>query len=383
MASEKPAIVNEAFAPRLALFYAAYFFATGLHLPFFPVWLAAKGLDPAAIGLVLGAPQFIRVIAVPLATRLADRHAVLRGALVVGAVATAAAMGALALSNGFAAIFAAVIVIACLSGPVMPLGEAYALKGLRGRSYGPVRVWGSVAFIAANLGGGLMLSTLLPQHLIWPIFAGYCALGLSTLLLAPLSDETVGAGSRPRHAHWRDPAYVAVVAASSLTQASHAGYYGFSTLAWSTQGLTGTSIGALWATGVLAEIVLFALSGRLPPALSATALMALGAAGGVVRWICMSLDPPAIALPALQLLHALSFGATHLGLMQFLAKAAPEGGRAAAQGDLATAQGIAMALATMTAGALYGTGANLAYVAMAVLAGVGFCCALVAGRLRR
>ena len=38
----------------------------------------------------------------------------------------------------------------------MPLAETYALKGLpaRGRAYGPVRLWGSFAFIAGSFLAG-------------------------------------------------------------------------------------------------------------------------------------------------------------------------------------------------------------------------------------
>ena len=41
---------------RLALFYAAPSWALGVHLPFLPVWLAAKGLEPETIGIVLALP---------------------------------------------------------------------------------------------------------------------------------------------------------------------------------------------------------------------------------------------------------------------------------------------------------------------------------------
>jgi hypothetical protein len=55
MPRANPAIVNDPFAWRLAFVYAAFFGTTGWYLPFFPVWLAARGLDPAAIGIVLAA----------------------------------------------------------------------------------------------------------------------------------------------------------------------------------------------------------------------------------------------------------------------------------------------------------------------------------------
>ena len=188
MTRAEPPIVNDRFAPRLALFYAAFFVMSGLHMMAFPVWLSAKGLDVAAIGIVLATPQFLRLIAIPVGTRLADRRGALNGPLAATALATAAGMVLVAFADGFTAILAAVVIVALVSAPVLPLSDAYALKGLaaRGLSYGPVRLWGSVAFIAANLAGGLMLSTLAPVHLIWPIVATYAAMAVTTLMLVRL-----------------------------------------------------------------------------------------------------------------------------------------------------------------------------------------------------
>ena len=377
-------IVNDSFAPRLALFYAAFFVASGLMLPFFPLWLAAKGLDAAAIGIVLAAAQFLRLGAIPAGTRLADRRGTLKGPLVAAALASVAGIALVASADGFAAILAVYVLATLVSAPILPLGDAYALKGLalRGLSYGPVRLWGSVAFMAANLGGGLMLAWLAPVNLIWPILIGYAAIAAAALVLIPLPQALPRKAGEAGHGHLRDPAFLTVMAAASVVQASHAVYYGFSTLDWSAHGLSGARIGALWALGVAAEIVLFALSSRLP-ALAPTTLIALGAAGAVLRWSAMAFDPPAALLPALQVLHALSFGATHLGTMAYLSRAAPEGSRAAAQGDVATASGVAMAAAIALSGALYLSYGSAAYAAMAVMAVVGGMLALVAGRLGR
>jgi len=65
---------HQNFAPRLALFYAALFLTVGAQLPLLPVWLAAKGLDPGKIGIVLAVPMFVRVFAMPTAALLADRR---------------------------------------------------------------------------------------------------------------------------------------------------------------------------------------------------------------------------------------------------------------------------------------------------------------------
>jgi PPP family 3-phenylpropionic acid transporter len=269
---------------------------------------------------------------------------------------------------------------------VLPLTDAFGLKGLaaRGRAYGPVRLWGSVAFIAANLTGGVLLDILAPSQLIWVIFAGNCALAAAALLLVRAPGGEAPAPMTPKgHSHLRQPAFLAVAAAGSLIQASHAVYYGFSTLDWTAKGFDGLTIGALWALGVAAEIVLFAYAGRLPRRIGPVTLIAIGAAGGIVRWTLMVFDPPLALLGPLQLLHALSFGTTHLGTMMYLSQNAPEQSRAAAQGDIATANSLMMAAASALAGVLYGASGSLAYATMVALAAAGGGCAFLAARFMR
>src|SRR5262249_34880966 len=140
---------------------------------------------------------------------------------------------------------------------------------------------------------------------------------------------------------------------------------------WTAKGFSGSVIGALWALGVAAEIVLFLLSARLPSALGPRMLLLIGAAGAVVRWGAMALDPPLIVLLPVQCLHALSFGASFLGAVQFLARTAPDGEAATAQAYFSTLQGIVMAAATGISGVLYGNFGALAYAAMAACAAVG------------
>jgi len=122
-------------------------------------------------------------------------------------------------------------------------------------------------------------------------------------------------------------------------------------------------------TGVVAEIVLFALSGRL--SFNPGALLLIGAAGAVLRWSAMALDPPALLLVPLQCLHALSFGATFLGTLGAMTRTVPPALVATAQGYLAVALGLVMAAVMGLSGLLYARGGGLAYGAMALVALAG------------
>ena len=84
----------------------------------------------------------------------------------------------------------------------------------------------------------------------------------------------------------------------------------------------------------------------------------------------MAFDPPMALLPPLQLLHAASFGAAHLGAMGFLARAVPRELGATAQGLVATCR-YSKASATGLSGFVYAASGSLAYLLMSAMALVG------------
>jgi MFS transporter, PPP family, 3-phenylpropionic acid transporter len=371
-----PKSTAERFALRLALVYAALFTTLGVQLPFLPVWFAAKGLNASEIGVALALPMIVRMFAIPMATRVADRRDALRAVIISAAAAATLGFCLLGLVEGGLAIMAMYGLASVAATPVTLLVDAYALRGLaqRGLAYGPVRLWGSAAFILSSVGAGFLLDLLAPRDLIWLIVAALALSAAASWVLAPLAPmEAVATPGAARSAIGllRNRSFVAIVLAGSLIQSSHALYYGFSTIDWQTAGFDGSTIGALWALGVLAEIVLFAVSGRLPAAVTPKALIMAGSVGGFVRWGAMALDPPASLLPALQCLHALSFGATHLGTLTYITRVAPPGLGATAQGYFVVAFGMTMAVMTGLSGVLYGRYGGLAYGAMALAAAAG------------
>src|ERR1700732_5329939 len=77
------------FARPLALFYGTLFGLLGTHLPFFPVWLKAIGIDASWIGIITAVPSVTRFTVLPFVTAFAERRHSLRGALVLTAFAAA------------------------------------------------------------------------------------------------------------------------------------------------------------------------------------------------------------------------------------------------------------------------------------------------------
>ncbi len=74
--------------------------------------------------------------------------------------------------------------------------------------------------------------------------------------------------------------------------------------------------------GVLAEIVVFALSPRftLAPAL----LVVIGALSAVARWLITAQEPSVAVLAVVQLAHGLTYGLTQVGTMGLLVRHVPD-----------------------------------------------------------
>jgi PPP family 3-phenylpropionic acid transporter len=363
---------SQRFATRLALFYAAIFALTGCHLPFFPVWLRAVGIDAAWIGIISAVPAVTRFTVLPVVTSLAERHAAVRGAMVITAIITAVGFAAIGTQHLPVAVFLVYAATAAVWTPTVPLTDAYALRGVvrYGLNYGPLRLWGSAAFIIGALGCGWLADRIAAKHLIW-IIAGVAALG-GVISLGLQSLESRQKQARLREgagALLRDPGFLAIIAASALIQGSHSTYYVFGSITWQLAGLDGLTIAALWALGVVAEIVVFALSPRFT--LQPSTLVVIGGCGAVARWLITAQEPSVGVLAVVQLAHGLSFGVTQLGTMGLMVRHVPMPVVTRAQGYLVACGGIVSSGATIVSGLIYARYGQGAYYAMAAMALLG------------
>ncbi len=350
----------------------------GIQMPFFPIFLAERGLGLDAIALALALPMAIRLVAMPAAGVLSDRSGAPRAILIGLGFAAAAGFALVGVVPGAIAILLTVGLSAIFWSPILPLLEAYAVRLAHvGRvDYGRVRLWGSVSFIAANLAGGFLLDRVPIGAVIWLIVGCIVLFALTARTLPHLAPahehETKLPMPRPSRA------LLLGILAAACVQASHSLLYGFSSLQWRDNGLEPSTIGILWSLGTGAEIVLFYVGTRVVGRISALSLIALGGFAALVRFGAYALDPPAILIAPLQLLHAFTFGATHLGLMALIVQNTPAHTAGRAQTHSAAVLGTVMALATIVAGPLYGHFGASAYVGYAALGAIGGLIALVA-----
>ena len=384
---------------RLSLFCAAMLIGIGIYLPFFPVWLAARGLGETDIGLVLAAPSLVRLFVNPPLTALADRRGAVPMVLACCAFATCFFYALLGFTFGFWPIFIGVIVIACAQGPIIPLSDTLIFSRIRLESarpggtaldYASIRAWGSAVVFAGMILGGPLVGLAPKPAIVW-ILTGLAAItALAALAVARSAPDAAilaraAASAAPGTAPGRSSLWlgVTVIAAAGLIQASHGQLYAFATLDWQAQGFSDGFIGLLWASGVLSEVLFFLLARRLFGGESrAMTFLVLGGLAAALRWAVMVFTPGALALTVLNLLHGLTFAATHLGSVTLLAAFVAPQHRAQAQGWLAAVVSVSLFAVTAMSGRLHlGLGAS-AYGIMAAIALAGFGLAILASLLR-
>jgi PPP family 3-phenylpropionic acid transporter len=290
-------------------------------------------------------------------------------------------------ASGFWMILAAVAALSIAGNPIMPVIDSIVLSGVRryGADYGRIRLWGSVFFLATGVAVGWIVERSADADIIVHLLVG-CAFATA---LSSLITPRIGARRNLPERGWsrvgallRNRALLAVVAANALAACGHGVLFTFATLYWLSLGIPATAVGVLWAIGTLAEIVLFQFAGRFLPRVSPASLMVIGGVGGTLRWMCMPLDLPFAGFAVLQTLHALSFGATHLGLMRWIAANVEEKDLSVANGIAFVVGGAIMGVAVLSSGFLYDRFGAGAFAAMALPALIGTFAAWTARRVQ-
>lgn len=372
-----PSLGSLPLGARVSYFFAALFLAYGVIVPYLPVWLDSRGLTPIEISTVTAAPLFVRLIFTPAVGLLADRLGDYRRVILALAWSALALVIAVSLLMGFWPILAVGVAYLLAVGTMLPLIETIAVAGVRtaGLDYARMRLWGSITFIVANFAGGVLIEALGGSFGIWLIASATAlTLGAAHLLPAPEARPRVVTRARPS---WRasSPArllrsrlFVLFLVAIGCIHGAHATFYTFGALHWQSQGLSAAWVGTLWAIGVSAEVILFAFSAPVMRRFSPAGLIFAGGAASVLRWSAMGFDPPLALLVPLQVLHALTYGAAHLGAILFITRAVPQKGTGSAQAFYAVvAAGVILGMVGLLSGAFYAScGGEVYFLAAAV-----------------
>jgi PPP family 3-phenylpropionic acid transporter len=360
---------------RLAAFYFAFFAYGGAYVAYFPLYLADRGLSAAHIAWVLALAPLARTFAPAAWGWLADRTGAHRAIVVFSCAVTAAAFAVLPFTSHIGLLIG---LMSVLSAGALPIVEAITLGSLARQpgphlgGYGPIRVWGSIGFIAVVLAGGAWLD-LQPVSTL----PGALALFMLATLAAALALPAVKPLAVSQSAGFRlNPEARVLFAAGFCNAVAHGALYAFLSLHLEALGYSATSIGMLWTVGVLAEIVVFLYLPQLFRRLSLSNILAASLLCGVLRFAAIgwAADQLWIVLLA-QLLHAATFGSFHAASVAAVHRVFPEHAQARGQTLFSgVTYGAGAAAGLVISGWAWAGGAALAFSvsAVAALAGAFF-----------
>ncbi len=319
---------------RFAAFYFCYYAALGAYTPYVARWVDALGHGGYVIGTMLGLWYGSRILAPPLWAALVRRSERPGQWFVAGSAVALLSFAAFALTESALGLFAVVTLFGLFYNAVMPQFEAMTLTalGTRVADYGRLRIWGSVGFLLTAGGFGPLLDHFGSAAFPWltlPLLAAMLAAAVAHRHDRPTFAEPGGVdGGRL----WKRPGVRRFLSMALLMQVGFGPFYVFYTLHLQAHGHDGLAVGALWAIGVLVEIVLFWRAPWLIERFGAPRLLSACMAATVLRWLATALFADSFAIMAVaQCSHALGFAVFHACCMRLIVEYFP--GRGAISGQ--------------------------------------------------
>ena len=151
-------------------------------MPYWPLWLNDNGLTPVEIGWVLAGAFWIKVVVQPAVAHFSDTTG--KTKILTAVLMGMSAIGFAILSDlqSFWPIFLITVITAACYQPVLPIMESVILNFAKigNLRYGHIRLWGSVTFIIATLGGGWLFDGGRSDRIIWFLVVGMTLVSLTT-----------------------------------------------------------------------------------------------------------------------------------------------------------------------------------------------------------
>jgi len=340
---------------RLSGFYFFYFALLGGTAPFLALYFDHLGFSPARIGELIAIPMLMRCLAPNLWGWLGDYSGQRLLIVRFGALCTLVCFAGIFFSQSYAWLALIMATHAFFWHAVLPQFEVITLAHLREQAarYSQIRLWGSIGFIVAVVGLGLLFEWLsldaYPAALLL-IMAGIVAGSFWVPNAQPLQrPSTPEQGGFLRQL--RRPGILAFYVSVGLMQLSNGPYYTFLTLHLEGVGYSRGAIGLFWALGVVAEILLFLVMARLLQRYSLRTVLLASFLITALRWLL--LGNLAQYLPVLllaQCMHAATFGAFHAACIHFVQRSFADRQQGQGQALYASLAGIGGAFGALYAG---------------------------------
>ncbi|MCY6411140.1 MFS transporter [Acinetobacter sp. VNH17] len=342
---------------RLGGFYLFYYSIVGTFMPYWNLYLQDQGFNYQQIGILSSIAIITRFFAPLIWGWIADKSGKRMLLVRIATWMEACIWFAIfIIPNSFQSIALLMLVFSFFQNAILAQFEGVTLFWLgekRAELYGKVRKWGSVGFIVGVFAIGALLEiipiSMLPILLLSVSFLAFLwSFSIKEPEHAPSSQKRL----EPLLPILKKPMVAAFFGIEFILLFSQAPFYSFYSNFLKEIGFSTMQIGTLWATGVIAEIVMFAVAQKVFfIRFSWRTLVTVCLILTSLRWLLVGiLNTHFVGQLLAQCLHAFSFGLFHLIAMKVIFQnfSAEQQGRG--QALYSTMWGLGVASGSLLAG---------------------------------
>ena len=325
--------------------YFLYFGVLGIFLPFFNLYCYHLGFSGLQIGILF-----------PLIWgALADRLNARRPIYILCCFCSALIWMLYLFTVDFRVMLAITIFYGMFFSPIISFLEAFTMDilGKEKKSYGRIRVWGSISFIAVVLALGKIIDLYSVEIIVVLILAG-------SLMLSVISTQVPGIQVAQKKRLPRgtksllDRHVLVFLFCAFLMLVSHGAYYGFFSIHLENLGFGSTFIGLTWAWASAAEILVMLRSDQIFSRFSIKTVLIFSFMVAALRWFVLSFVQSTAAILLSQVLHAVTYGTFHIASILYIDRLAPDKAKTMGQAvNNATSYGLGLMVGFFLNGYLY------------------------------
>jgi PPP family 3-phenylpropionic acid transporter len=353
--------------------YFLYFSVLGIFLPYFNLYCYHIGFSGFQIG-VLSALRSIALIVFPLFwSALADRLNRRRPIYILCIVISTAIWSLFLFTVEFWPMLLIIILYGMFYAPIISFLEAFTMDvlGKEKKSYGRIRVWGSISFIAMVLVLGRVIDIYSVEIIVILILAGSTLLAIGSTCvpaIQPVKKDKTASDAGPLLRR----RVIIFLFCAFLMLVSHGAYYGFFSIHLSNLGYDGTFIGICWALASTAEILVMVRSEKLFNRFSIENVLTFSFAVAAVRWLILFFATSAAVILVSQILHAVTYGAFHMASILYVDRLTPQHAKTTGQAvNNAVTYGLGLMLGFFINGFLYEMMGSFALFGLSSLIALG------------
>jgi PPP family 3-phenylpropionic acid transporter len=335
--------------------YFLYFGVLGIFLPFFNLYCYHLGFSGLQIG-ILSAVRSVALVLFPLIWgALADRLNARRPIYILCCFCSALIWMLYLFTVDFRVMLAITIFYGMFFSPIISFLEAFTMDilGKEKKSYGRIRVWGSISFIAVVLALGKIIDLYSVEIIVVLILAG-------SLMLSVISTQVPGIQVAQKKRLPRgtksllDRHVLVFLFCAFLMLVSHGAYYGFFSIHLENLGFGSTFIGLTWALASAAEILVMLRSDQIFSRFSIKTVLIFSFMVAALRWFVLSFVQSTAAILLSQVLHAVTYGTFHIASILYIDRLAPDKAKTMGQAvNNATSYGLGLMVGFFLNGYLY------------------------------